>query len=341
MRRVVAAAMGLVSSVWSIGLLAAFGGVGHPIRVAHADDLAEKAFFTIVVDGEAAPAEMTEMIVTCPPGAVAVSGGLDVVELEDSVFFRTYTSAPMIDGVPITHVEDGTYPTSSAWRLRVKNTKDGPVAYRAAAVCTVIEGAETVVRTRTETRRKERTALCPSRVTWGGGFDSVDEHFVYENAFLFSSEYLSLSNLLPGRRWRSGSAWRVEAIESASEEMPLKVAASCTPNWPNLTVMGALTRTLNLDGGIQRHSVQCREDEAAVGQAVQTFMSLASFMTSSPTFGERGIRLGEMAPGRAPAPRGAQSVTEAFHDFRVETNLAAMCVDVHPNVFLPMVLSLW
>ena len=327
--------------IWLIAFPPIIALADDSIGGKHGDPLIDNAFFTVVFDGVAEPGRLTETIVNCPAGSAAISGGLDVVDVEDSAYVRTFASAPIIDSASILDVPDGTYPTSTAWRLKVRNTKEIPVPFRAAAVCTTLEGSEIEVATRSGPRFKDQTVRCTSRIVWGGGFDSVAELFVWENAFVTANDALGLMSLPPGSRYRHALAWRVEALESPSEEAPLKVVASCAPRWSNLSVTMAVTGTRRLEGGSQRIASPCHENEAAVGQAVASRLNLASYMTSSPTFGDDGIRLGELPPGRAPAPRGGQSVTEIAHGRTVTSNLAVVCVDIKVVSYFPLAVNNW
>ncbi len=241
----------------------------------HATAWAQLIETTIAISHASVPSspvnDWTDLQVSCPAGHIAISGGVDT-----SFFnvFEVAATAPLIDGVLLSFISDGTRAAPSGWYASVRNFDSVSHAVTVFAVCASLFDAVSSVASGPVAQGSvavpgtgSAAAACPAGYSALGGGTDLSEPAtmkVSATAPTFGADFLmdrpaGQSNAPTG--W--GGSARNEGIAGK-----ITVAAVCGPL---SGVFAVVTSAFTINAGTQSGlSAQCPAGSIALGGGIDT-----------------------------------------------------------------------
>lgn len=176
--------------------------------------------------------DWTDVVVSCPAGLAAVSGGLDT---KDFGVIEVTTLAPTFGGGPLAFEADGQRGPADGWYASVRNFDTVSRTVTASAVCVPSSGLLVVVASAAVTAGTSSApgdgtafAVCPTNYSAVGG--GVDVNLpgsmkVSASAPIFNGQFLIER---PAGQSGPPAGW-AGSVRSEDRAGVIKVAATCTP----------------------------------------------------------------------------------------------------------------
>jgi hypothetical protein len=273
-----------------------------------------------------------DVSVSCPPGMVALSGGVAVSSVADMAQF---SNSPLINGNRLKDTTDGTYGGPTGWFGGVYNgdmSNNRPM--KVAPVCAPLSGVQTVVSTQNVNPGAFSThsVSCPAGlIAVGGGVDVESHIWITVTASSPTVGGLNAWNLGDGTH-AAPTGWYGAVSSTSSTLLTYKVAVVCQPLGGVSTVVASKTAS-GSGWGTQR--VDCPTGSVAVGGGIDVEDVYRMYVSqSAPGFELPQAILMQRDAGEQPVPVGwVASVINTDASDRT-LRAAAICAKWAMDVFV-------
>lgn len=242
---------------------------------------------------------------SCPPGEVAVGGGVGV---SNAYFLVARGSAPTFDGFSFYSRPDGPGEAPNGWSTPAVLSDPLSLTAKAGVVCAA--GVNVAIQIASATmpvgETRTATATCPEgKVALSGGVRAGSASltiFDFEPTFASGS----LATFPPGEA-PAPIGWTATARNDDIFERILKVAALCIPAG-EATVTTQVTTIAMTGNEVGGNGIACPDGAVATGGAIATPASASlSFIAGGPAVG--GNDLANLPDGAQSAPDGWAAVS--------------------------------
>jgi hypothetical protein len=256
---------------------------------------------TVVASTTVSPLSFTFQPVSCPSGAVALGGGVDV---EDRYWIEVTSSGPTFSGIRLFEQGDGTHSAPDGWQASVYNYSAlHTYSLKVAVICAPVSGVSAIVASAniSPLYYNEKSAACPSgRLAVGGGVDtgSLVSVTITSSGPTFSGSRLFYQ---ANGAHAAPDGWLASAYNGhSSNTYSLVMAVICAP----LSAFGTVVASINLvPHSYNVQSAGCPSGGVGLGGGVDVANISSVHVTSSaPMFA--GARLISQPDGANPAPDG-------------------------------------
>jgi hypothetical protein len=268
-----------------------------------ADDLQSRV--KVLITSDTVPATSFDPNeVFCPPGTVALGGGVDV---GDSFHMTVTTSGPTVGTKRMLTVGAGTHGPADGWFGAVANSSGTAKPYKLGVECVPLTGTSTVVVADTTSGGYGQTSLvCPGdMVALGGGVDvaNVATMNVTSSAPIFGGLPPHLiaagAHGPPGGWWGSARAaaerdfW-VGVVCAQMKGIESVVVHDTVPQYSNVNVEAACPPgSIAIGGGVSAsnlYTIQVTASGPAYGSALKGILTIADGLRSAPDGWEADVR---------------------------------------------------
>ena len=282
-----------------------------------------QALVTVIGSWDAGTPWISEKSLDCPDDMVALNGG---VESEGS--FLLLASSPIVSGVTMKDLADGSHPAPTGWYFRVLGNGGEPAIAKAAVICAEFDNIGThIFSTTTVGLSGEVIGPCPAgEAAIGGGIDPLvsDENFRIVASMPWN--ITSDADSWYGAMWYSAGgtiekSFKIGAICQPVSDLRLAMTSEYIPSWTTgESILACQDGEILLGGGVY-------VDSSYAGG----FLQYESPIFPGPTY------LLDMSDGIHEAPAAWRTVVVNISTSTLFHATGVLCESKNLLVFLPLI----
>jgi len=286
------------------------------------DDLPSRTR-TIVDWTEVGIDDYDDVTVSCPPGTVALGGG---VAMGSVLAMEIFSTGPTLNGSRLNATANGTHGAPDGW---FGGTYNGDLAFsrpmKVASICVPLSGVTTVVTSVkvNPTSWGWAKAACPAgKMAVGGGVD-VEDHLLMRVTSSGPTITGTRPFDLPNGSYGAPDGWWGTVRNNSASLKDIKVGVVCQPLEGITTVISSAQAT---SGNWTTKRAECPAGSIAIGGGIDSSNVYKDYASqTAPGFELPQATLMQRAPGLHPAPIGW--IASMRNDSTLEETLkvAAIC----------------